>query len=270
MEEKKTNVVHTVAKAAATSIVAICVLLGGCSRYYYQPNSVNAPMLSEQHDANIVVNGSWGDDDVNGSVAKSHVINVQGAYSPLPYFGIIGGYTGFGYNIQNDPDPQTGRVDASAHLLEIGVGGYYPVYRMGTSMSLIADAYAGFGGGNLNSDVNMGVNRLFVQPGFSLRTPYGDVGVHARLSGLKFGSFDANGRSEEYINEQNLAGITDGRTYFVEPAVTIRGGYKFIKIQLQHVWSAPTKTIPWNHNDNLTTIGLFFSIDDLMRHKSNK
>ena len=249
---------------------SVVFLLAGCSRYYYQPNSVNAPMLTEKNDVNVVVNGTWGDDEVNGSRANNHVVNVQAAYSPVDYVGVIGGYSGYRYKIQNDPDPGSGRVDASASLLEIGVGGYYPVYRIREGMTLIADAYAGFGGGSLKSDINLDVNRLFVQPGFSLRTPFADLGLHGRFSAMKFSNLDPKGMPESYLQERNLTDIDNERTFFFEPALTLRGGYKFIKFQFQHVWSNPMKDIAWNHSDNITTIGLYFSVDDLMRFRDGR
>lgn len=273
------NIMKTTSKSLRPAVLAIrafAVLIlaasfSSCARYYYQPNAVNAPMLAEKNDANITVNGMSGDDEVNGSRASSYVVNVQAAYSPIDYMGIMAGYTGYNYDVKNDPNPETGRVDASANLVELGLGGYYPVHRFWDRQAvLVVDTYVGFGTGKLQSDVNMDVNRLFVQPGFSLRTPYFDVGLHGRYSSLKFSNFDTNNQPDSYLERQGLMGIEDKRHSFFEPAVTFRGGYKFVKIQLQHVWSAPVGQKDWPHNDNLTTLGVFFSIDDLIRFSKQR
>ncbi len=223
-------------------------------------------MLSEKNDVNVGVNGMLGNDVIDDSKASSYAINVQAAYSPVNHIGVMVGYNGYGYDVKH-PDEDDGRVDAYASLFEAGVGGYYPIIHTASGLKLVADAYAGYGGGTLKSDVNMNMFRLFLQPGINLHTNYFDVGVQNRLVGVKFSHLDAKGRSEAYLKEHGLQDITDGRTFFYEPAVTLRGGYKLIKLQVQQVWSIPVEGTYWNYDPHLTTIGLFLSIDDFFRSK---
>lgn len=230
------------------------ITLSSCNRYYYQANAVNAPMLSKQHDVNVTASmDRW---------SESPAFNLQAAYSPINHVGLIGGWSNFRYH-SSTPQPEEGNVDAHASLLEIGVGGYYPVFNNVRGLELTADTYVGYGGGSLSSDVNMNFSRVYIQPGFNLSTPYFDAGIHTRFSGIKYRNFDSNGHDEEYIRQQHLEGITNNRHYFFEPALTFRGGYKFIKLQAQFVASVPLRQLDWNYNENQLTLGLYFSIDDL-------
>ena len=231
------------------------IALSSCNRYYYQTNSVNAPMLGKQHDVNISASADrW---------SESPTFNLQAAYSPAPHIGVIGGWSNFSFRT-SDPRPEEGNVNAHASLLEIGAGGYYPIFNTDRGLELTVDTYVGYGGGSLKSDVNMDFSRTYIQPGFNLSTSYFDAGIHTRFSGIKYRNFDSNGYDEEYIRQQHLEGITDRRHYFFEPALTLRGGYKFIKLQAQFVATVPMGQIDWNYNESQLTLGLYFSIDDLM------
>jgi len=72
---------------------------------------------------------------------------------------------------------------------------------------------------------------------------------------------------QEYVTNQGLATITDKRTFFFEPALTLRGGYKFIKGQLQLVKSDPFNSVDWKYDDNMITFGVFFSIEEFIKLK---
>ncbi len=236
---------------------AILVLSSSCSRYYYQANAVNTPMLGKKNDANVTVAGDWS--------SEALTLNFQAAYSPVEYLGIIGGFSNYSYGAPT-PDPLSGDVDVYATLLEGGVGGYYPVFTNGRGLEVIVDTYVGYGGGRFDSDVRMNFNRLFIQPGIGLSTPYFDAAFSPRIVGMRYTDFDANGRDEAYIQERHLSDITSGRHYFFEPTLTLRGGYKFVKLQTQLVLSTPMKNVAWHYNESVLNVGLYFSIDDLLTH----
>lgn len=242
------------------------ILITSCNRYYYQPNAVNAPMLKDKNDIKLAIAGNLGADELDGMETTNGSINFQAAYSPVKYIGLMTNFTNYRYSFQEE-DPSTGKVDAHASLFEGAVGGYYPLIEKDNGLKLVADTYVGYGGGKLKSDVNMDFNRLFIQPGINLTFPFFDVGVAARISGIKYTNFDQNGMSAEYINSQNLQDITTDRHFFFEPALTMRGGYKFIKGQLQVVKSAAFENVNWNYDNTMATFGIYFSIEEFMKLK---
>lgn len=239
-----------------------------CSRYYYQPNSVNAPMLSEKGDFNAVVNGAFGSETVNSTTANSHVLSVQAAGSPAQHFGIIGSVTNYNYKITSNPNPSTGEVSAKANLAELGAGSYVEFLKKDNGVKLLADAYAGAGLASIKSDVNMDATRYFIQPGITFKSPYFDASFNMRFAGLQYRNFDANGHDENYLRNRNLISsdnvhIQDRFYVFAEPSVTLRGGYKFIKAQLQWTHASAISTVPWNYNGSLFTVGMVFSLEGL-------
>lgn len=237
-----------------------------CSRYYYQPNAVHAPMLKEKNDLKIGINGNFGQEDFDNNESFSSVVNFNAAYSPVKHLGIMTSFTNYRYNLDEE-NAASGEVDAHATLFEAGVGGYYPVVENEKGLKLVADTYIGYGGGKLKSDVNMNFDRIFIQPGINLTFPFFDVGLAGRFSGIKYKNFNNNGMSQDYLDEKRLLNITDKRHFFFEPALTLRGGYKFIKAQFQVVKSVAFENVGWNYDDNMVTLGIQFSIEEFMNLK---
>ncbi|MBE8712999.1 hypothetical protein [Sphingobacterium hungaricum] len=247
-------------------LVLLLISISSCNRYYYQPNAVNAPMLSNRNDAKILVSGNGGVGTSSSGDYSSEVINLQASYSPLKYVGLMGNYANYRYDTYEEV-PEDGEVDAHANLLEGGIGGYYPIILNEKGFKLVADTYVGYGAGKLNSDVKMNFDRIFIQPGINLTTPFFDAGFAARISGIKYSDFNSNGMLQFYVEQQGLQDITSKRHFFFEPAITLRGGYKFVKGQLQVVRSASLNNLDWKYNDTMFTLGLFISIEEFFKLK---
>ncbi len=238
-------------------LAALCA--SSCSRYYYKPNAVNAPLLKASQDLHVTVAG--GDGGFNG----------MAAYSPVSHLGIIGGMSTWRYKADS-VNFASGNVDASATLVELGAG-YYNATK--GKVAFIYDVYGGIGIGGLRSDVNMNAMRLFVQPGVGLRTPWFDCAVSVRMCDLKYSNLDDQGRGTAYLQQHNLIAPNGDRIdqkhyIFAEPAITLRGGYKFIKLQAQYVFSSAVSNVPWQYTDNTLTVGLNFQLEDLLSMSGGK
>src|SRR5260221_6385437 len=103
--------------------ILIFFACSSCSRYYYKPNAVNTPLFTEGGQAHLNLAGSF------GGVSKEYdgntsFFDVQGSVSPVNHLGIIANYSTYAYRADK-PDAASGNVDANAHLLEAGIGGYY-------------------------------------------------------------------------------------------------------------------------------------------------
>src|SRR5690606_30787236 len=150
----------------------LAVLTSGCSRYYYKPNAVNAPLFTGGNQFHIAGAGmitSEAYSNTNKSYEGNlYFFDLQAAYSPINHLGIIGNYSTCAYRA-HAPRPTAGQVDADGHLAEIGVGG--SVTKGNGKSKLIVDIYAGGGGGKLASDIDMNVRKLFIQPGIGMRHP---------------------------------------------------------------------------------------------------
>ena len=217
--------------------LVLCCLCS-CGRYYYKPNGVNAPLLTNANEAHFSGN-------VSGDGAFT---DMQASYSPINHLGIIGNFSTYSYKA-SDADIASGNVDAHAHLAELGAGYYYATRG---DVKIVGELYGGAGGGKLQSDVNLNFFRSFIQPGLGVRTPYFELSINCRISDIKYSSLNSNGHDSAYLAQQNLTygnnkSITNKNYFFAEPAVTFRGGYKFIMVQSQYVISNAISRVPW-HN----------------------
>jgi len=248
----------------------LIVIGSGCSRYYYKPNAVNAPLFTEGGQAHVNFSGSLGGVSKNYD-GNTHFFDVQGSVSPINHLGIIANYSTYAYR-PDEPDEENGNVRANAHILETGIGGYYS---KGKKFKMVVDGYAGYGAGKINSDVDMRVHRLFFQPGIGVHSPWFDAAFNLRISNVKYLDFDAKGRSNEYLEGKSLITssgkrIDAGSYTFIEPAFTIRGGYKFAKVQLQMVLAEETNNVEWNYNAARFSAGIYFSIEDAIEKNKSK
>ncbi len=228
--------------------------LCSCNRYYYKPNGVNVPLFTAAKEAHL-----------SASMTPDHAFtDVQASYSPINHLGIIGNFSTFSYKAV-DADVPSGNVDARAHLAELGAGYYYAT---GNKVKLAYDFYAGAGGGSMKSDVNMNFFRAFVQPSAGIRTPWFEVAISYRMSGIRYYKLNTNGHDSTYLQQHNLVyrnrRIDNTNYVFAEPAFTIRGGYKFIKMQTQYVIANAVSNVPWQYYNGLFNFGISFELEELL------
>ena len=249
-------------------LAACCLLTIGCNRYYYKPNAVNAPLFTKGGQAHV--NASFSSSIFDNST----FYDLQAAVSPINHVGIIANYAGYNYN-PGYIEPLTGDVPANAYLAEVGIGTYYAIG--GKKIKMVTDLYAGYGIGQLRSDIDLDATRIFVQPGFGVRAPWFDAVFTPRLSFLNYSNLDANGLDSFYLNANRLVDLNsneriDGKThFFFEPTITLRGGYKFAKMQVQLVLARPFTYTPWDYSAGHISVGFYFTLEDLIEHiKENK
>lgn len=241
-------------------LVASMLFLSSCSRYYYKPNAINTPMFTDGMQGHLVAAGSIGgelDDDDRTTFG-----DIQASFSPIKHLGIIGNFSTYNYS----PVSSTA-TPARAHLLEGGIGGYIPVGQ--GKVKMVAELYGGFGGGKLRSDVDMDIQRYFIQPGIGMRSPWVDAAFNLKWSFVNYSNLNDNGRGTQYLIDQQLMDmygrnrIDQGSHTFFEPGFTVRGGYKFIKVQIQLAMSVAATPVAWNYDPMRFTVGLQFSAEDL-------
>ncbi len=246
---------------AAGSLLSLS--LSSCSRYYYKPNAVNAPLFTDGGQLHLVAAGSVGEGDGAG---KTQFFDLQAAYSPIRHLGIIGNFSTYHFD-PYEYDFGEGRVPASAHLGELGVGAYVPVGE--GHFKLVVDGYLGGGTGRLESDVDADVHRLFFQPGIGMRSPWVDFAFHLRWSRLYYRNLDDHRRGRDYLFRQGLINdrgrrIDEGGYTFMEPSLTLRTGYRFAKAQFQLALANSMTHTHWDYNSARFTVGFYFELEGLM------
>ncbi|MBS1749111.1 MAG: hypothetical protein JST63_04360 [Bacteroidetes bacterium] len=260
--------------SALLILTAILIVGSSCNRYYYKPNGVNAPLFTDAGQAHLNVAGSIGggnniDNDIEYSGTR-YAFDLQGSVSPIKHLGIIANYSTTKY-IADNPDFVSGNVDSKSHFLEFGAGGYYA---KGKKFKMVLDCYAGYGYGKITGDIDIRMNRIFLQPGIGLRSPAFDAAFNLRLVNVKYHHLDTKGRDNDYLLQQNLINSggrrIDNTNYgFVEPSFTVRTGYKFLKVQLQMVIAEEMTSVQWHYSPYRYTVGLYFSLEDAIAEARN-
>lgn len=253
-------------------LLAFAIVLVGtssCSRYYYRPNAVNTPLFTDRGQAHVNIAGSIGslESEYDDNDFR-YVFDLQTSYSPIPHLGIIANYSTYGF-IPDNPDESSGNVDGKAHLLELGVGGYYA---KGKRFKMVVEGYAGYGMGRIRSDVDMNIGRLFIQPGIGVTSPVFDAAFNLRITNPTYSRFDAKGRENDYLRDQNLIDARGRRIdqtnyFFAEPSFTVRTGYKFLKAQMQVVFAEEMSPVSWEYNKARYTVGAYLSLEEIFKRR---
>lgn len=219
-------------RSSLLSLLCATVLCS-CGPYYYKPNRVNAPMLSDKG-------------QVQFALAQN---NAQVAFSPYKHLGLIGNYAGFSHS------DNFGRERAG--LFEVGAG-YYDMIdtpRHRSSLRVIYDIYGGFGLGRIDIRNNptyyfpsATVTRMFIQPGIGFRGRVVELGLNWRFMNLMYSNLSAPPQERSPYEGENF--------FAMEPAVTVRCGYKAVKGEIQYVFAVPFSGVSWGYVNNSLNIGV--------------
>lgn len=220
-----------------------CTMLDKQHHYYMQ----NPPMVTAFKEKNEV--------RLSGSVATGKENNgstVQGAYSITDNVGITANW--FKYQASS------GRGgNWKAQYYDIGIGYFKDFEKKG-----LFEIYGGFGLLEQTHEyyyiktdsVNIGwlgymvsqtlvpvgsatyrANKIFVQPSYGFSFDAIDIIVSAKLSYLNFTSVDNNVTPGNYRYDEAQS-FAYGKSYlFIEPAITFRAGWKYVKFQLQYAYN---------------------------------
>jgi hypothetical protein len=230
-------------------------MLSGCVHYYYAPSSLNTPLLKQKGETHVQASYSEGD--------YFRGFELQTAYAATKNIGVLCNFmTG-------------GRDDGQGNLghgtyFEPGVGYYQQIGK-----DWIAEGFGelGIGGvhnqyGNDYSQPQSSVTFLkaSLQPEFGFTSKVLDVVFSSRISGL------------QYISESNnlVPGSEPDLDYLVhhrfsaliEPAITVRLGYKYVKLQAQYVRSFNLNNPELAQEVYNFNLGLHITIPPSKNHKT--
>lgn len=201
------------------TLAAVYTLIwtSACGPTLYIPNSVNTPLLEKKGDFKV----SQG---VVG-YAPSFDWDVQGSYAISDHMAAMANFS-----LMN---PVTGLPKNNHNFLEGGLGGYASFWPNKRSVNVgRAEIFTGLGQGwakdqdDENNLFQGSYQRVFIQPGFGIRTRIIDLSLGARFSNVHFSNF------RQVLSGQIVATESfNFGTY--EPVLTIAIGYKYVKYYMQ-------------------------------------
>ena len=218
----------------------IISFLASCAPVY-TPNVINTPLFTEK-----------GESQINMSVGLNGY-DPQLAFALTDHVGImINGC----YQNKQDDSSTVNSIEWHKHIFaEAAIGYYYPIeekYRL--------EIFGGVGQGTVwshfennfvSKNAKANYTRYFLQPNIGICTDYYEVSFSPRLSLVDMQLYD----------EEMSAFNTTGIDIFVEPAITAKFGYKFIKffVQTGFVLSL-SQNVGYNHKPFFFSAGLHAKI----------
>lgn len=209
--------------------ILIAFLHSSCTHYYYVGNVLNVHLFKEKNEYRI--SGSLGSGD------ESNCIEIQTAYSVTDRIGIMADFmTAKGGNL-------TGHNYGSGNYFEGAAGYYKPVGKFG-----VFETYGGLGFSNQHHEytsnyynLNNGTSDLsslkfYIQPSFGFTSKFIEIAVSTRISALTF-NIISNNILGNYDLFNELNSLSPQIHYFFEPAISIRAGWQFTKVQFQSEYS---------------------------------
>ncbi len=224
--------------------------LSSCSPKYYTPNTQNVPLISNKGEKQLTLSGNFNQVEFQGAYGIANSIAVKangGLYTPADL---------------NNGDGGSGK------FIEFGGGYFKPI-----SVNWIFEAYGIFGFGTVENhlpstmnnypmtkgDISANIFRVGVQPNFGYKSKYFSAAVSSRIVNLSYSNIkgdliyhDVNQPS--YLNDNSS-------NFLVEPAITLRGGFEKIKLQLQYGYSLNLSNSNFRQDNSFMTIGLNFNFN---------
>lgn len=196
------------------------IMLCACSATYYSANSQNVPLMREQGDVKIQGGLAMGD--------ETEKVEFQASGAVTDHWALM-----FNFCHYHDADNSAG----NGNITEVGAGYYNTL----NDKRWIYEAYAGYGLGDgsnrfSSSNTSFKLDRMFVQPNFGYSLKNFEIVVSLRGAYMNYRDvrqFHSNPELNYPLYEKGY--------YVLEPALTLRGGYKYLKVQLQI-----------SHSENLT------------------
>lgn len=218
----------------------VSALLFTSCRTVYAPNAVNAPLLQERG-------------EFKAAIANN---NIQLATAVTDHVGVMAN----GYLNSFTSDDKTFKNNGKG--AEIGIG-----YFAHSPNRITYEAYGGAGFYNVRiresnetKTFDADAMKYFVQPAVGWVNQYFEVALSPRLTIMKYQKPGIMGYSSQE-QKDNFFDIVDQKAHaFIEPTITVRGGYRFIKLQLQYGYSYKISKNNINNDSGIGSVGLIFDI----------
>ncbi len=216
-----------------------CVALFSCAPRYYAPNAVNVPVFK-------------GADELSFSgLVSGGGVQADAAYSVTDNFFAQGAATFY------KPESDAYSNKGEATLMEIGLG-YFK--QLQGNFSWGASGTVGFGNISLKypptGKLDAKGMRFAGQPYIAYKNNWFEGVFSTRLSQVNYK--DITGQVLYDGVEQTDYLRANASQFFIEPAITVRVGYKHLHLQLQNVGCFDVTDPDFRYDKNTFTVGFHF------------
>ncbi len=214
-------------------LLSLGLILSSCHQLYYVPSIQNVPVFREKNEFNLSGAYAVGNESESGEL--------QTSYSITNHLGITTNFmkTKIGNYAKED--------FVSGTNYDFGIGYFTPL-----GSKAVFEVYSGYGRNRQHhgyshsernsptgtieyisdGDAYLKYRKIYFQPAVGLVSDYFDVIGSLRISQVKYTYIDY----DEGINPEDIMimDMLEGKYhYIIEPAITLRTGWKYIKFQFQ-------------------------------------
>lgn len=237
--------------------IGTLLFLTSCNHYFYVP-AVQAPLFTEKNEFRAAASQGYGDE---GSIETT---NIQLAYSITKNISVM---TDFMY--------VEGGLESTGDYSHGGKGNYFDgamgYYKL-LDKNFVFEVHGGLGYSNQqhfyeSKKADLSLRKIFVQPSIGFTHDYFDIAFTPLISNVYYYNINNSLFSGNYVYD-GINELSRQRSYFfLEPAITIRVGWKYVKVQVQFI-GIHNFTASDLEFTGQTNIGLIFSFADKYRRKS--
>ncbi len=237
-------------KTISFKLLVLSIVLFPSCRTLYKPNAVNVPMLQEKREAKIYVGNN----------------NLQVAYAVTNHVGLmLNGYYEAGKVNHDNGD----YIKTKGYLGEIGAGYFMPFQNKalfevyaggGMGQVSISERATGSDGIAMNKYFDGNAYKMFIQPTYGYVGKFFEVGLTPRFTFVKYSNLNIRNYTQSEQQDYTYYQLNQPTWVFFEPALTLRGGYKWVKLQFQVGRSIKLNSDKLNYDGNLINGGVVIDI----------
>jgi hypothetical protein len=229
-------------------VLAGLVLFQACTTQMYVSNAVNAPLLKEKGEVQVALTQN----DLQAAVAVGNNVALMA--------------NGFYRNYLGEDDYRHNGL-----LGEVAIGYFKPL-----AGNFVFETYVGGGAGRVykqetftrpnnqeyQASFTANAAKLFIQPDLGIKTRFFDAVISSRFSFVKYNRFSSDNYSAQQLESDFLDNnrLTGPVFMFAEPALTFRGGYKYIKLQFQYGLTVNMTPHRIRHGETFSSVGIILDI----------
>lgn len=237
-------------KKSGLIILVIALGLSACNPKFYTPNTQNVPLISEKGETNLTLSGNVNQVEFQGAYGVSKNIAIQ---------------ANGGLFVPSDLDNGNG---GSGKFFELGAGYFEKINEI-----WVFETYGIVGFGSFENhlpsttsenpetkgDISTSIFRIGVQPSFGYKSKHFSAAVSSRFVNLSYSNIEGD---LIFDRENQIDYLKDNSSHFlIEPALTLRGGFEKIKLQVQFGYSWNLTNSNFRQDNSLLTIGLNFNFN---------
>lgn len=232
-----------------TPIALLTLLFCACSPKFYSPNMQNIPLMEEKGQAQIMGGGNGSHIDLQGAYAFTDHVAAQLNTALFVPPNLNNGNGGSGMFIEAGPGYYRTMND-------LWVFETYGLFGYGSFENHLPSTVSDYP--NTTGDISGQLIRYGIQPAIGFSTRYFSAAISSRVAMLSY--FDVSGNLT-YDNTDQVKYLRNhSDNLLFEPAITIRGGLDFVKLQMQLGRSFNLVNPGFRQDDTFLTFGLMLNL----------